>query len=116
MTVEMSFVIDLRILALLCALLAAFGAGYNHWVAHLEEQGHHRGYLSFIVALGVGMTGLAFSLATSWQLGLILLGCFIASGGPMIWGSISRYITARAAEEAHLEERALRQLQRQEDR
>ena len=92
--------IDLRVLIAVLFGLAAFGYGYNNWVATVTEKGQDRGYLSFIVALGVAITGIGFTLAVGmWELGLLFLICFIASGTPMILGSIHRYIRARAQEE-----------------
>lgn len=80
MTYTIVVTIDLRYLALAAALLVLFGLGYNSWVAHLEHNGHDRGYMGLIVALGCAITGLGFSLVTSLWLGLVLLSCFAASG------------------------------------
>ena len=75
--------------------LFGFGIGYNRLVGKLEHQGHDRGYMGFIVALGCAVTlaGTGFIVG----LGPVLwaLVCFAASGIPMIVGSISRYCRAR---------------------
>ena len=100
---EFSFVctIDIRVLGSVLFGLAAFGYGYNRWVALVTAAGQDQGYLSFIVALGVAVTVFGFALAVwSWQVGLLLLICFIASGTPMILGSVGRYVQSRAREEA----------------
>ena len=33
-------------------VLGLFGVRYNRWVAGLESEGHDRGFMGFIVALG----------------------------------------------------------------
>lgn len=82
-----------RIIASLISLLI-FGILYNWLVARWERKGYTEGYLSLIVALGVGITlaGLAW---VSWQAALMGLIGFVFSGTPMILGSISRHIHAR---------------------
>lgn len=107
---NITFTVSLRTVFLCSLALFAFGVVYNLWVEHLQRQGHDRGYMSFIVALGVAVTGLGFTLATAWQLGLILLACFVASGAPMIHGSILRHVRERAQAEADLRRRALKRL------
>lgn len=103
--------VDVRVLAAVVFGLAAFGYGYNRWVAGVVKQGQDRGYLSLIVSLGVGVTVLGFGLAV-WSLWavLVLLGCFVASGAPMIIGSISRYMRERAEEVAQARVEARREL------
>ncbi len=76
--------------------LTLFGILYDHWVTQLETAGHDRGYMGFIVAIGVGVTlaGAAFIVgieATAWT-----LLCFAASGAPMIAGSVYRHCRTRA--------------------
>jgi hypothetical protein len=92
-----------RTLCLIIGGLFIFGIYYNNFVARLERHGHDRGYLSFIVALGnlITFTGasLAIAAATSAHVGLlawaITLLSFCASGIPMIWGSVTRYMHQR---------------------
>lgn len=81
------------ILAVFLALVL-FGIGYNSLVAWLERKGYTEGYLSLIVAFGVAVT-LAGVAILSIQAALITLGAFIASGTPMIIGSIVRYLRKR---------------------
>ena len=95
--------IDLRLLAATLAALLGFGIWYDRWVASLEAKGYERGYLSLVVTLGVFVTiaGLALSIWSLWLPVLALL-CFVASGLPMICGSIKRYVVSRETESQHL--------------
>lgn len=80
--------------------LAVFGVLYNRWVGRLEGQGHDRGYMGLIVSLGCFVTIVGYTYWTgSIVQGLMLLACFVASGAPMLWGSIARYVRQRAHEE-----------------
>ncbi len=76
--------------------------GYNALVAWLEEKGYHDGFVSLMVVVGVSYT----VLATAWLIGsqalVTLTLAFVASGIPMIVGSISRYIRERREEEKYL--------------
>lgn len=88
-------------------LLAAFGYAYNRIIASLESQGHDRGYMGFIVALGCLATIVGWRLAihnpiSDIEPGIWLLACFAASGTPMIIGSVDRHIKARDAEQQAL--------------
>lgn len=74
--------------------LLLFGIAYNSLVAWLERRGYTEGYLSLIVAFGVAMTLVGVAVL-SIQGALLTLGAFIASGTPMIIGSIARYLKAR---------------------
>lgn len=75
--------------------LVAFGYFYNRLVEHLESKGHDRGYMGFIVAGGTAVTLAGLATITSIEPALWALSCFVASGTPMIWGSISRYCKER---------------------
>lgn len=91
--------VESQLLVAVLGGLALFGLGYNRWVAKREAQGHDRGYLSLIVALGVAVTIAGYALlVASLAQALLLLACFVASGTPMIIGSIRRYVKAREAE------------------
>ncbi|MEZ0396804.1 MAG: hypothetical protein ABWK53_10305 [Anaerolineales bacterium] len=74
--------------------LMLFGIGYNALVAWLERKGYTEGFLSLVVALGVAVT-LAGVAVLSIQAALLTLGAFVASGTPMIVGSIVRYLQKR---------------------
>lgn len=80
--------------------LYLFGVLYNRWVAGLERDGHDRGYMGMIVSLGCFVTiGMYTLWVGSLYLGLVLLLCFMASGTPMLWGSIARYARQRRHDE-----------------
>jgi hypothetical protein len=81
------------ILAVLMGLFL-FGIGYNSVAAWLERRGYTEGYLSLIVAFGVFVTLCGVAIL-SIHAALITLGAFIASGTPMIIGSIVRYLRKR---------------------
>jgi hypothetical protein len=83
------------ITAVLLGLLL-FGIGYNALVAWLERRGYAEGFLSLIVAFGVAVT-LAGVAILSIPAALLTLLAFIATGTPMIVGSIVRYIHRREA-------------------
>lgn len=100
MSYTLTVTINAYHLALVGTALVLFGLAYNAWVAGLEDKGHDRGYMGFIVAIGCAVTGLGFGLATSLWLLIPLLACFAASGAPMMVGSIRRHIAARDAEAA----------------
>ena len=81
--------------------LMVFGVVYNALVAWMERQGHTEGYVAFLVALGVAVTLLGWGLITRhWQDVLLLLCCFVASGTPMLLGSVTRYMAQRARDRA----------------
>jgi hypothetical protein len=84
------------ILAVFLGLLL-FGIGYNAFVAWAERKGYTEGYLSLVVAFGVAVT-LAGVAVLNIEAALIALLCFVASGTPMIAGSIWRYLQKREAE------------------
>ena len=89
------------------AALALFGVIYNHWVAQLENNGHDRGYMAFIVAAGVLVTLLGATFLVGVEVAVWTLLCFVASGLPMIAGSISRYCRARAEIETRIKSQCL---------
>ena len=74
--------------------LVLFGIGYNSMVAWLERKGYTEGYLSLIVAFGVFITLCGIAIL-SIPAALLTLGAFVASGTPMIIGSIVRYLRKR---------------------
>jgi ACR3 family arsenite efflux pump ArsB len=74
--------------------LALFGIANNSLIAWAERRGYTEGLISLFVAAGCLVTigGLAI---LSIQVALLTLGAFIASGIPMIIGSLTRYLIAR---------------------
>lgn len=108
-------IIGLSILA--SAGLAVAAWRYNRWITALEQAGHHRGYMSLLVAAGVAAV-LLVALAVVWPLGpqailavAIVAGLFVPAGLPMICGSIARHTAARAAAEARMTAEAHEALQ-----
>jgi hypothetical protein len=74
--------------------LVLVSIGYNTLVAWLERSGYIEGFTSLVVAVGVLIT-LGGVAVISWQAALLALGAFVATGTPMIAGSIWRYIQLR---------------------
>jgi predicted PurR-regulated permease PerM len=81
--------------------LFAFGIAYNALVAWLERRGYNRGITALLVAFGTAVTLVAFFPLLGWRVIEAILAGFVASGSPMIIGSLWRYI----AERARVEER-----------
>lgn len=93
-----------RLIAVLLAL-GGFGTCYNHWVAGLERNGHDRGYMAFIVAIGcVVVIGGWLLITGDLEGGVYLLAAFAAAGIPMIVGSVQRYVRARSEQARALRE------------
>ncbi len=88
--------VDLGLVVGVLSALVLFGAAYNRVVAMAERRGWMEGFTSLAVAVGTLIT-LAGAAAISWVAALIVLACFVASGLPMMAGSIWRYIEAREA-------------------
>ncbi len=96
--------IDFGTIAAIFFALTLFGVGYNALIAWMEHKGYTEGFLSLIVAFGVAVT-LGGVGILSIQAALLALGAFVATGTPMIVGSIARYIKAREeAKRAMLDE------------
>lgn len=74
--------------------LGATGVVFNRAVVWLEVKGYMEGYTSLAVALGVLVT-LAGVALLDWKAALLALVAFVASGTPMIVGSIARYVKKR---------------------
>jgi predicted PurR-regulated permease PerM len=77
-------------------VLAIFGMAYNYLVQRLERQGHDRGYMGLIVAFGCAVTLAGAGLIVGIDRIAWVFLCFVASGTPMIIGSIARHCRARA--------------------
>jgi MFS family permease len=89
------------LIGLVAVGLAGFGFAYNRLVDYWERRKYHEGFLSLIVAIGVGAT-LAGVAIIDWRAALLTLGAFVCSGTPMILGSIGRYVRRREAEQRAL--------------
>lgn len=76
-----------------------FGIGFNRMVAWAHE--HKLWDVSISVVIGVLATLLVPTAAwptlelRTWQIALLLLGCFAASGAPMMIGSTRRTVAER---------------------
>lgn len=85
---------DYSLCLALFLVLVLFGIGYNALVGWAERVKVIEGFTSFAVALGALVT-IGVTALINWQFALVTLGAFTASGLPMIFGSIIRYIQAR---------------------
>lgn len=81
--------------------------GYNALTAWAEGRGID-GYVSLLVVGGVAYTLVAVVWLIGWQNTCILAGAFMASGFPMVLGSITRHIAQRRREENLLLDHARR--------
>jgi predicted tellurium resistance membrane protein TerC len=80
--------------------LFALSVGFNWLVDYSERHGWEEGYVSFLVVIGVAytVTGAAWGGLISWQDYQYLVLAFIASGLPMIIGSVWRHVKMRETE------------------
>lgn len=92
-----SFGVNLGTLAAVYLALLIFGIVFNQITEWAEKRGYAQGYLSLFVSFGVGMTVLATAIISP-LFALITLGAFVASGTPMILGSIWRHVRNRERE------------------
>ncbi len=84
--------------ALLLLALFGLGSAFNAFVASVGEQ-RHRGFTSFLVVVGVTFTLAGYAMIAGWQQAAEVMLCFVASGLPMIGGSVWRYIRERERQE-----------------
>ena len=84
-------------LFLVYLLLFLFGVVYNLMVDWIERKGYMKGYTSLFVVLGVGVT-VAATAVISPAFALVTAGAFVASGAPMIAGSMWRHMRERESE------------------
>jgi hypothetical protein len=78
------------ILAAIYLALLLFGIAYNWLTAQAEKTGFIKGYTSLFVVGGVCVT-VAATAVINPAFALITAGAFIASGTPMIVGSMIRH-------------------------
>lgn len=75
------------------ALLFCAGILYNALVDYVQQQLPDRhGVTALLVVVGVGWTLIGLLLLTDLNTFILALLCFIASGSPMIFGSMARYL------------------------
>lgn len=77
--------------------LLLFGIGYNALVAKLEREGYTDGYTALLVVGGTLITVLGVTIVIGIEAAVQVTLCFVASGTPMILGSIVRYSAERRA-------------------
>ncbi len=82
--------------ALIPALIGlfAFGVAYNAFVGWTQRRGYDEGYTAILVVIGVLVT-LAGVAIIDWNAARLTTFAFIASGSPMIAGSIWRHVRRR---------------------
>lgn len=91
---QIAFRLDLSTILAVFGMLVLFGIVYNAVVGWLERKGYAEGYASLLVVAGVLATIGGISLI-SWQVGLLVTLAFVASGTPMILGSVWRHVRQR---------------------
>lgn len=101
MQLDVHLDLNVESLVIMTAVLLLFGLAYNAVVGWLEENGRDEGYTAILVVVGVLVTVLVATPLIGIDSSIILLVGFIASGSPMIAGSIYRHVLAR---ESHQEE------------
>lgn len=99
---ELALKLTITYLVLLLVSIA-----YNALTAWAERNGID-GYVSLLVVGGVAYTLIAVVWLIGWKNTCILAGAFMASGFPMVLGSITRHIAQRRREEKALSEHARR--------
>ena len=91
--------------------LGLFGIIYNAFTDWIERHGHDRGITSLLVVVGVIVTLAGALTLIGLDSVIILAFCFVASGTPMIVGSLARYARRQARIEALLRKNALNYLE-----
>lgn len=84
-----------NLLIFILAALFLFGMSFNHFVGKLEDTDPDHGYTAIWVVAGVLITLIASIPLVGWLNTALILLAFIASGLPMIAGSISRHLRNR---------------------
>jgi len=79
--------------------LFVFGIAYNELIARLEKARHDRGYTAFLVVGGVLITLVGLWFLEGLTVFLIALALFVASGLPMVIGSMIRSSKMRTEDE-----------------
>ena len=103
--------VDMLLTAAVWVGLLGFGWWYNRLAARVRRQDEDEWMSALLVVGGVLTTGIGFVvIVRSMRSALMLFGCFLASGLPMVLGSIRRSTALRARDEAALVEMARREL------
>lgn len=101
-------------LFLMYLVLFVFGVGYNELVAFLERQGYDRGYTALLVVGGVLVTLLGVAVLIGFEAAAVVFGSFVASGMPMIVGSMQREARKRKEDEDRAYDQAKKLLEKSE--
>lgn len=88
--------------------LALFGWVFNRLVQRLEEETPEHGYTAFLVAVGVLVTVAVMAPLIGLRATALLLAGFVASGSPMIVGSVGRSLARMRSERELLRAEARR--------
>lgn len=86
------------------AVLALFGVGYDRLVEWMEAHGYDDGYTAFLVVGGVLATQAGLAVWFGVELAIKATLLFIASGTPMIIGSMARHGRQRAEDAARVKQ------------
>lgn len=84
-------------------LMIIFGIGYNKLVGWVERKRYMEGFTAIWVVGGVAMTLFGMLLVDPVAAVLMTI-LFVASGTPMIAGSILRYVQRREADQRSMRE------------
>lgn len=97
-------------LAMVMGGLLLFGIGYNAFVGWLEREGYDQGYTALLVVVGTMVTLAGAMLLIGIEATIKVTLCFVASGTPMIIGSIARYTSERRTALEEIRRAALEKL------
>jgi len=78
--------------------LFLFGLGYDQLVSWMERRGYERGITALLVVFGTLMTLLPILVIWGIKAFFRTFSLFVASGTPMIAGSLWRYLDERDEE------------------
>ena len=106
--------LKVELLAIVFLILFIFGIGYNATVAWIEAKRYNQGYVCLLVAIGVMATLIGLAVL-DLKAAILGLGCFLASGTPMMVGSIVRYWKEREKMERYQMMRTKKVLQEELD-
>jgi hypothetical protein len=81
----------------MCGLFL-FGLGYDQFVGWLERNGYERGVTALLVVAGTLVTLLPILFIWGIRAFFRTFSLFVASGTPMIAGSLWRYVVERDEE------------------
>lgn len=86
------------------AMLHLFGWVYDELVAWMERNGYDEGYTALLVVGGVLATLAGLAVLRGLESAVYMALLFVASGTPMIIGSMARHARQRAKDEQRARE------------